>query len=174
MLGFKPSKLRANKIPKKFGAVSLPASVDWRDTAVTPVKNQGQCGSCWSFSTTGSIEGINAIKTGKLVSLSEQQLVDCSSSFGNEGCNGGMFDAAFQYTESSKLETEDEYPYTAQDGTCNFDASEGAVGAVSYEDVTSNSPTELAAAVAQQPVSVAIEADQSVFQSYTGGIMDSA
>ena len=174
MLGFKPSKLRATKVPKVLGAVQLPDSVDWRDSAVTPVKNQGQCGSCWSFSTTGSIEGINAIKTGSLVSLSEQQLVDCSSSFGNEGCNGGMFDAAFKYTEGAKLETEDEYPYTAQDGQCNYDASEGEVGAVSYEDVTSNSPSELAAAVAQQPVSVAIEADQSVFQSYTGGIINSA
>jgi len=152
-----------------------PASVDWRTSgAVTPVKDQGQCGSCWAFSATGSIEGAYAIANKKLVSFSEQQLVDCSTDQGNMGCNGGLMDYAFTYAESAKLETESDYPYTAMDGDCDYQATKGKLELKGFQDVTPNSPAQLEAAVALGPVSVAIEADTSVFQSYTSGIISSA
>merc|ERR1712057_8068 len=101
-------------------ASAAPASVDWTTKgAVTPVKNQGQCGSCWAFSTTGSTEGIHQIKTGKLLSFSEQQLVSCAGSFGNQGCNGGLMDNGFKYIQQSGDTLESNYPYTGKTGKCN-------------------------------------------------------
>jgi KDEL-tailed cysteine endopeptidase len=174
MLGYKRSLRQADKVPNTviLSEVDLPASVDWRtQNAVTPVKNQGSCGSCWAFSTTGSVEGVNAINSGTLVSLSEQQLVDCSMSYGNLGCNGGLMDNAFKYTEDYELETEAAYPYKGVRSSCSYSAAKGQVGTKSYVDVKTNTPSQLQAAVAQQPVSVAIEADKLVFQSYTGGVI---
>jgi C1A family cysteine protease len=151
---------------------NLPDSVDWRKSgAVTPVKDQGQCGSCWSFSTTGSLEGLNYIKSKKLVSFSEQQLVDCSQSYGNQGCDGGLMDDAFQYVAAQGIETEADYPYTAEDGTCAYSKSKTVFKNKAYTDVPQDTPLQLQAAVAQQPVSVAIEADQSCFQFYSGGVL---
>jgi len=172
MLGYKRGT--RSGLAAELATVGLPAAIDWRDKgAVTPIKNQGQCGSCWAFSTTGSVEGANFIANGKLVSLSEQQLVDCSLSYGNLGCHGGLMDDGFKYTEDYALETESAYPYTGKGGSCAYKAALGQVKTKSYVDVTPNTPAQLQAAVAQQPVSVAIEADKLVFQSYKSGVITS-
>ena len=158
-------------------STALPNSVDWSQKGgVTPVKNQGQCGSCWAFSTTGSVEGAYFVKTGKLFSLSEQQLVDCSQAEGNQGCNGGLMDYAFKYILDNKgLTNETNYPYTAEDGTCNAaKAKQVAATITSFHDVQVNSDVALMTAIVQQPVSVAVEADQDSFQLYTSGVMTSA
>jgi len=153
-----------------------PTSVDWEAKgAVTPIKNQQQCGSCWAFSTTGSVEGITFITTQKLPELSEQQLVDCSGAEGNQGCNGGLMDDAFQYIIDNKgITTEAAYPYTATDGTCASKGKPVAATITGFKDVPANSETALETAIVTQPVSVAVEADQSVFQFYSGGVMDSS
>jgi C1A family cysteine protease len=150
---------------------AIPTSVDWTTKgAVTGVKNQGQCGSCWSFSATGSTEGAWFLSKGQLISLSEQQLMDCSKSEGNNSCEGGLMDYAFEYIISNKgICTEASYPYTAADSnTCK--SCTNVVTISSYKDVA-QTENDLAAAVAQQPVSVAIEADQSAFQFYSSGVL---
>jgi len=152
--------------------VEVPVSVDWREhNAVTPIKNQGQCGSCWSFSATGAMEGAWAIKSGNLVSLSEQQLVDCSGSFGNQGCNGGLMDYAFEYAIENGMCTEEEEPYEGKDDNCKKCAA--AVHFTKCMDVTPNNQIDLKSAVAQQPISVAIEADTFTFQFYNSGVLSS-
>ncbi|KAA0148375.1 hypothetical protein FNF29_06762 [Cafeteria roenbergensis] len=173
--GFRPSTGPKNYELSHLRAVDLPSSIDWSTKgAVTPIKNQGQCGSCWAFSTTGSTEGISFISTGKLPSLSEQQLVDCSGSYGNQGCNGGLMDNAFQYIiANGGLCSEEAYPYEAQDGTCRSSSCKSVATISGYKDVPQDSDNAMMSAVAQQPVSVAIEADQSSFQFYTGGVLTS-
>merc|ERR1712070_745575 len=167
---------KPKRTAEKLDESAAPASIDWTTKgAVTPVKNQASCGSCWAFSTTGSIEGRNQIKNGKLVSLSEQELVSCASKYGNQGCNGGLMDDGFKFVTAEGLETEDSYSYKAATGTCDSTkeaAHDGLKPGVvtSFKDVASGSQTQLAAAVAEGPVSVAIEADQSGFQFYKSGV----
>jgi len=176
------SFLTYNAKAKTFSRVKLlnestiADSVDWRTKgAVTPVKNQQSCGSCWAFSTTGSVEGALAISTGKLTSLSEQELVDCAGSYGNQGCNGGLMDDGFKFIEAEGDSTEDSYKYTAATGSCSKSKESSADGVAkgkisSYSDVTPQNCNQMKAAVSKGPVSVAIEADQSGFQHYSGGI----
>jgi C1A family cysteine protease len=155
-------------------ASGAPSSMDWRSKgAVTSVKNQGQCGSCWTFSSTGAIEGAWAISKGALINLSEQELVDCAGlKYGSNGCNGGQMEGAFKFViENGQCELSS-YPYTAVDGTCQKCAS--VVHMSSCSDVKPNDQVSLKGAVAQQPVSIAIEADTKYFQSYSGGILTSS
>lgn len=156
---------------------ALPASVDWTAAgAVTPVKNQGNCGSCWSFSSTGSIEGAYEIKYSNLQSFSEQQLVSCDTT--DAGCNGGWMDDAFAWVQKNNgITTETAYPYTSgttgTSGTCKTTGYTNNANAAptSWVDVTAGSVDALMSAVAQQPVSIAIQANQPAFQSYKSGVL---
>ncbi|XP_077211621.1 cysteine proteinase mucunain-like [Tasmannia lanceolata] len=150
----------------------LPDSVDWRKKgAVAQVKDQGSCGSCWAFSTIAAVEGINKIVTGDLISLSEQELVDCDTSY-NQGCNGGLMDYAFQFIiENGGIDTEDDYPYKASDSRCDTYRKNAKVVTIdAYEDVPPNDEKALQKAVVNQPISVAIEAGGRAFQLYQSGV----
>ena len=160
---------------KSSGNDDYPDEFDWRDhNAVTGVKNQGQCGSCWSFSSTGAMEGAWAIATGNLVNLSQQELMDCSWSYGDFGCHGGLMDNAFKYAIENGMCSGDQVPYLGQDELCNNmpDCDEVAYF-TSCVDVTPNNELHLMEAVSTRPVSVAIEADTRVFQFYKSGILNS-
>lgn len=139
--------------------VNAASSVDWTKVkgVVNAVKNQAQCGSCWAFSTIGSTESRYALKTKTLLSLSEQQLVDCDRDQ-DQGCNGGLMDNAFKYLETHGAELESAYPYTATDGTCAWNKSKAKVTVKGFTDVQATDAA-LAAAIAEGPVSVAVAAN---------------
>jgi C1A family cysteine protease len=174
--------LRARKAPFAQAKLTeaVPAyfdvrdSFDWRDhNAVTAVKDQGQCGSCWAFSAVAATEGAHAIATGTLVSLSEQQLVDCAGAYGNYGCDGGLMDSAFEYyIAKGGAYSEAAYPYKGVDGSCKSGTPVATISG--YSDVQAGSETALMNAIKTQPVSVAVEADTSVFQFYKSGVLDNA
>jgi C1A family cysteine protease len=171
------SRVRVQKPKKSDRYVTrvgeeLPDSVDWREKgAVVDVKDQGSCGSCWAFSTIAAVEGINKIVTGDLISLSEQELVDCDTSY-NEGCNGGLMDYAFEFIiNNGGIDSEEDYPYKARDSRCDQYRKNAKVVTIDdYEDVPENDEKALQKAVANQPVSVAIEGSGMAFQFYDSGV----
>ena len=158
----------------RFQNRTLPSSIDWRANGfVTDVKDQGQCGSCWAFSAVGAIEGQHANATGNLVSLSEQNLVDCSYNYSNEGCDGGWPDKAMLYVRDHGIDTEKSYPYGADDGSCSFNKTN--VGATVRDVVLlqqGNMSALYEALATVGPMSVAIDAE-SDFQFYSSGIYNS-
>merc|ERR1719284_1207485 len=165
--GFKGVQAKRGARLHKAAGVKV-APVDWRKRPdiLSPVQDQGQCGSCWAFSATASMESANALATGTLIKLSEQQLVDCSHN-GNQGCEGGLMDQAFQWAESHKLDTEKSYPYAGVDERCKNKA--GVVEPRTFTDVDATDAA-LEEAVAKQPISIAVAAN-SAWQLYSGGIL---
>jgi len=170
-----PQDCSATAVGHKLTGKAIPDEVDWRTKGVvTPVKNQGQCGSCWTFSTTGAVESAHAIAHGDLPILSEQQLIDCAGAFDNNGCDGGLPSHAFQYIMyNGGLDTEQTYAYEAADGACRFVT--GGVGAKLKNEVniTEGSESELTDAIANVgPVSIAYQV-ASDFKNYVSGVYSS-
>ena len=170
----------SRKAPTTLYTTANASSVNWVEAgAVTPVKDQGSCGSCWAFSSTGSLEGAHYVATGDLLSFSEQQLVDCAFlSYGNLACNGGLQDNAYNYLEDGhNMELESDYTYfsgtTRSKGTCAYDATKAVnVTVTDYTAVTVNNVDQMKAGLTQQPLAIAIEADQMCFQTYSSGVFD--
>jgi len=161
--------IRANTLEQTL-LRDLPESVDWRDKGVvTPVKNQAQCGSCWAFSTVGVLESFYALKNNKLVSFSEQQIVDCDTT--DFGCSGGWPYQALTYAAKNGLETEEDYPYKAVNQKCTEAKNKEIAINTGYKFITPKSADALKTALVDSPVSIAIEADQSVFQFYKSGVL---
>jgi len=167
-----PREINAKTYVPKGNA---PSEIDWNQKGyVTPVKDQGSCGSCWAFSATGSLEPAWKIATGNLVPLSESNLVDCSGPWGNEGCNGGLMTSAFQYIIDNKgIDTAECYPYKPKDQKCQYKTS--CIGATVSDmyNITEGSEADLEDCVANKgPVSIAIDASRMSFQFYRSGVYD--
>ena len=170
MLGYRSW---TNNVVSVEDATPTADSVNWVTSgAVTAVKNQGSCGSCWSFSSTGAMEGAHFISTGTLLSLSEQELVDCDHN-GSAGCSGGSMEGAFQWYQTNKAELESDYGYTGKNGTCQETSYTGQFNSTGYKTVTANSESAFKASIEAGPTSVAIEADKMVFEMYKTGVLSS-
>jgi C1A family cysteine protease len=161
----------ANIVDVDVSSDEIPSSWSWlTEGAVTPIKNQEQCGSCWAFATVATSEGLYKINGNTLTSFSEQQIVDCDTTC--DGCNGGWPYLAMAYVAKSGLETETEYPYTGTGGKCSYNAKEATeTGVTGAAFVTPRSPSALSATVYTQPVAIIVEADQNAFQLYSSGII---
>ncbi|XP_047335371.1 zingipain-2-like [Impatiens glandulifera] len=165
------SKLASQRYAASSAEI-LPESFDWRTKgAVSPIRKQGECGSCWAFSTIAAVEGINKIKTGELIDLSAQELIDCDRTV-NRGCKGGFVHQAFEFiTRNGGIDTEEDYPYQEADGTCDATKVNSKVVRIDgYEFVPSNNENALMKAVVHQPISVYIEAGVWEFKNYVSGI----
>jgi len=179
LLGFKNVEKTETNFEEVPTDIVLTDSVNWNTAgAVTAVKNQGQCGSCWTFSSTGSLEGRHFQKKGVLASFSEQQLVDCCTGgnqgcVNSQGCQGGVMDEALTYTQHKDLALEADYPYTAMNGSCQATSIKGAGYKNSKKVDIQKGETPFKYSIAQGPTSIAIEADQMAFQFYNGGVLDS-
>jgi len=174
MNGYKRSSNKKKGIAYiKPAHASIPDSVDWREEGiVTDIKDQGQIGSSWAFSATGAIECAHAIATGDLVSLSEQQLVDCCTDCEEAWCNGGGMDAAFEYVkENGGIDTEESYEYDAVDEQCHFNPNNVGATVSGFVDLPENDEEALKSAIATQgPCSVGIQADNDDFMFYSAGV----
>ncbi|KAL3526812.1 hypothetical protein ACH5RR_011468 [Cinchona calisaya] len=173
---FMKSKNVSQRYAFRAGSDFLPESVDWRKKgAVAPIKDQGNCGSCWAFSAVAAVEGINRIVTGELISLSEQELMDCDKAC-NVGCSGGLMDYAFDFIiANGGIDTEADYPYIGLDDICDSSRKNAKVVSIDgYEDVPPYNEKALQKAVAHQPVSVAVEASGRALQHYVSGIFTGA
>ena len=170
-LGFVQRPNATKREPVVFNTTDLPASVNWVTAgAVNAVQDQGQCGSCWSFSAIAAMEGAHFVKTKELIKLSEQQCVDCQDL--DYGCKGGMPEDCMLYGTFQEINSEQQYPYNAKDGQCN-QKLDGVLTVDNIHDVQENSVDQLKAAVVLQPVSVLVEADHPIFHQYKSGIITS-
>ncbi|KAF7704691.1 procathepsin L-like isoform X1 [Silurus meridionalis] len=167
-------KHNADTFVQQSERADLPTTVDWREKGyVTDIKDQFSCGSCWAFSTTGALEGQTFRKTGKLVSLSEQQLVDCSGKYGNNGCQGGFMEKAFLYVqENGGLDTEDSYPYENQDGVCRFNPATVGAKCTGYKSISPSEGALQEAVATIGPISVTIFVGLDSFKLYSSGVYD--
>lgn len=179
LMGLKNMARPQKEVVEAVEIVGIPTTVDWVTAGnyVNPVQNQGSCGSCWAFAAAATMESAHAIFHSGLIKLSEQNFVSCSGLQGNNGCNGGLQQYAWNYSKSHPIETEANYPYTSGTlgitGSCKYNSSLGVMSATSHTSVGTTTAA-IKTAIYKQPQSVSIEADTSYFQSYTSGVLTNA